>query len=1309
MSTVSKLEIRGIRSYGVDSADVQKINFRTPLTLIVGQNGCGKTTIIECLKYGLTGEVPQGTNRGIGFVHDPKIFHSVESLGQVKLMVKDHMQNTVTAIRSMKISLKGKNPKFETLDSTIVLENAETKAKSSLTRSRTADINNEMCEAMGVSRAILNNVIFCHQEDSCWPLEEPKELKKRFDAIFGTTEYNRLLDKLVKSSKEYCDRQKEKQGDLKLLQELKTQAEQKRVQLEDTDRKHTNLQQRIIELQSDIDPILKKLDELALIEREYNMLIAKKIDFSSKIQSKQEEQSKLKSKITQLFEGTLIELEQEIRIFQQKTASKKSELEATKGELETTKSKDRVIQGKWLQMDQQRIAIITKQQRERELKIERSKKIVLLGEKLKLSLPADCHSATVDLSVIQSTIKAIQQAVQAETRKVQSMATEYDEEDVLKQREIDKLREAKATLESDCLSKRKQTQQMERDKLQAEGEVSKIELSAQTLSQLNNELVKLEHEYEAHVKSVNLPAMKEELAKKKRMRDQLQDQLEQLEERISAMDEFAIKGRELTLKEQQCNARDSEFRRMRNKHADSLRGLFPDRTIESNYKRNVQDLYDALQQEIKTIHEKANRSQMVVTEMETLRKTQKLQHERLVRELAEAEEKIYSACRGNPYDEVVAKLKEKIDKNTLEHGEERSAMVLFQKFISNIKSDKCCPVCDKELNTDDVQDVSGKLSDKIRRLPQKIESLERTLKNERLEYDKLLALKSVVEELEKQKLELAKLKQQLQDTERRLTKAADELEEYQLATSEPAANLQLISTIVGDMSVLDEMSREVDKLQRGVEQLRGELGSKVADGASIDSLKIDRESLRGRLKTERRLTDELQSEFDTMSEKLNNLQSRNNEMKSKKLKLQESVQSLEQKRAIVRELAGKIGMHEAELKQAQPQLATLKQELDQKVEEKSRTKHQNALSLQKARKSLEALNFDETEIGRLGSELGELEALNLNREVERLQDKMKQLKDERDSIVLSIEKQMDTIETIKQDITDQHVRERNLIDNRDLKRLIRESADLVAELDALKKNMGEMELSSVQKERTRLIDLRDGLQAKRSEVNGQVRELQLQIKGLREVLEQSKFKNAIRNFRKTFCEAAVLGKMVSDIKKHRDAVERALREYHTEKMVEINRNIFSLWRDIYRGNDIDYIRIKTEDDPNAPERSDKRRLYSYGVVQAKNDVEIEMRGRCSAGQRVLASLIIRLALSETFSANCGVMALDEPTTNLDRDNIESLCDSLRRIVAERAHSNFLLVVITHDEEFVTKLEKFETYYRISRNNDGKSIITEEQL
>lgn len=61
-----------------------------------------------------------------------------------------------------------------------------------------------------MSKAIINNVIFCHQEDASWPLDESKKLKEKFDAIFGTTEYNRAVDKIIKMAKGYNDEIKSK-------------------------------------------------------------------------------------------------------------------------------------------------------------------------------------------------------------------------------------------------------------------------------------------------------------------------------------------------------------------------------------------------------------------------------------------------------------------------------------------------------------------------------------------------------------------------------------------------------------------------------------------------------------------------------------------------------------------------------------------------------------------------------------------------------------------------------------------------------------------------------------------------------------------------------------------------------------------------------------------------------------------------------------------------------------------------------------------------------------------------------------------
>lgn len=129
---------------------------------------------------------------------------------------------------------------------------------------------------------------------------------------------------------------------------------------------------------------------------------------------------------------------------------------------------------------------------------------------------------------------------------------------------------------------------------------------------------------------------------------------------------------------------------------------------------------------------------------------------------------------------------------------------------------------------------------------------------------------------------------------------------------------------------------------------------------------------------------------------------------------------------------------------------------------------------------------------------------------------------------------------------------------------------------------------------------------------------------------------------------------MGDLEKYTKALEKALLAFHGEKMEEINRTIKELWQRVYRNQDIDYIQIRAEADTTSAKRS-----YNYRVVMSAGGAELDMRGRCSAGQKVLACLIIRLALSETFGLNCGILALDEPTTNLDEANAKSLAEALR--------------------------------------------------
>ena len=100
-----------------------------------------------------------------------------------------------------------------------------------------------------------------------------------------------------------------------------------------------------------------------------------------------------------------------------------------------------------------------------------------------------------------------------------------------------------------------------------------------------------------------------------------------------------------------------------------------------------------------------------------------------------------------------------------------------------------------------------------------------------------------------------------------------------------------------------------------------------------------------------------------------------------------------------------------------------------------------------------------------------------------------------------------------------------------------------------------------------------------------------------------------------------------------------------------------------------------------------RRAHSIGSVVTKAS-QPTIVGNCSAGQKVLASLLIRLALADTFCTQCAVLALDEPTTNLDHKNITAFAQALNQIIEKRRdQTNFQLIIITHDETSVTSPQR----------------------
>jgi len=283
-------------------------------------------------------------------------------------------------------------------------------------------------------------------------------------------------------------------------------------------------------------------------------------------------------------------------------------------------------------------------------------------------------------------------------------------------------------------------------------------------------------------------------------------------------------------------------------------------------------------------------------------------------------------------------------------------------------------------------------------------------------------------------------------------------------------------------------------------------------------------------------------------------------------------------------------------------------------------------------------------------------------------------------------------------------------DNIELLKLDRQIVKLEEEINICKDQLGTMGGNDARaKHKAALVNIQT-LQNKIERFNGRMSGLKEQKASLKKKLGEPEYKDVDEKHRMKMIEHETTNIVVTDLDKYYDALDKALLSYHGMKISDINKIIRELWTLTYKGEDISNIEIQSGQDS----ASRANRSYNYRIVMYKGATQMDMRGRCSAGQRVLASIVIRLALAETFCLNCGVLALDEPTTNLDYENKRGLAIAMAQIIAARAtQANFQLVVITHDEDFVTMMKQElsaqtgfsmpERYYQVSReeSNDGR--------
>uniref|UniRef100_A0A669EIK5 RAD50 double strand break repair protein n=1 Tax=Oreochromis niloticus TaxID=8128 RepID=A0A669EIK5_ORENI len=1189
MSKINEMSILGVRSFGIEDKDKQVISFFTPVTVLVGPNGAGKTTIIECLKFATSGELPPGSKGG-AFVHDPK----------VNSEFKNVLRQRVIWCLSSCSSRDGRR----------------------VSRSvKCGDLHQEITCALGVSKSVLNDVIFCHQEESNWPLSEDRVLKEKFDSIFNVTKYNKARAKMYELRLKQSRTVERCQAELSYLEKNKEKAQQLRDNVAQKQADLRASRDLILHIENQIDPletllsnIKMKLENVTKLENEIKAL--------DSLRKQMEEHNKeLEETMEEVFQGSDEQLQHTYENHQRTVREKEQKLQQHQEELQT------------FDQEYQRLTRVTN-----DLLVEKGSltcdTITLLF--IHMSSVSQVHSLSSCLemegydqlpftvSQLESFYHQVTQRLEQEKERVSQLLVRNAELQKLeqqKQQSVDEMRDRKTCTERTVEMKRDEQQKKQQELKNITEELQRLQDSSSRLQELENKLAEVERE--DAVQSSSVEELKAEVKKLQSEKVELDCTQRQLDEDMETLNMHTAALTQMDILKKGKAEMEEQILQIRSRHCEdlvSLMGHFPN-------KKELEDWISSKSKEISSTGDRLTKLKMDLASNEQNKSHITAELLKKEQQLATDEEKFLNVCSSRDLEQNLSNLQRDLDEIFKTKALLAGTKVVYTQFISELSEHRepCCPVCRRSFPSEsEVQEVVRVLQSKLHLVPEKLKITEQDLERTERRREEIVALRPVRYSVR----DLPALRKRLQTVDREAERLKGDVEEQEALLAILRSEEEKAKDCLQGISLMDSYLRNLEEVERKIDE----------QAAKLQEVNLDN--------TFQQLSQEKQETQDQLDTTYSTIVGKHKQIQDQ----QEQIQRLK---------SAAIEMRDEQL---------------QLIRDKQKQENLEELSAEITAR-MEALT---TEIREGNEELRPLSAA-----LEKLQQEKQKLVEQK--------KQREEEEQKKVD-----VKERCLWDNLTLRKRVNELKNMAAKREAL-----EEKLKRRTEEESKLAELK----SERSREEGAQKPLEEQILEYSKQLEEDQYGKAEELHRNKMIEMRTTQLLSKDLKLYEEALDQAIVKFHSMKMDEINQNIRDLWRSTYRGQDIEYIEIRSE----VEERSEGRRSYNYRVVMMKGDADVNMRGRCSAGQKVLASLIIRLALAEAFCLDCGILALDEPTTNLDRENIKSLADALVEIIRTRSQQrHFQLLIITHDEDFVQLLVRsgcIQHFYRISKNQDQNSEIT----
>ncbi|KAJ6508778.1 hypothetical protein C8R45DRAFT_1050733 [Mycena sanguinolenta] len=1303
MASLNKLAIRGIRSF--DDKQISVIEFFSPVTVIVGHNGSGKTTIIECLKYATTGDQPPNT-RGGAFIHDPKMANEKEVKAQVKLRFHAANGTRMLAVRNLSVTAKKTaGLTMKTLESILAVadNDSEKGGKRGVISTKCAEMDTEIPQLLGVSKAVLENVIFCHQEDSYWPLAEPAALKKKFDDIFEATKYTKALDSIKSLRKDRVAELKTEKERLDGLSREKTHADKLKTRIAD-------LNQTIAAKEVEHDETKKAYDELVVSNQKFYEYATHFREVYLQVENAEENIVKLQADLDearvnlQEMPGTDDELtaklnnsDGDLQVPRRKLTVERNKAESLEDELSAARKQH-------TDLAKQQGTLKAEYDAQQQRIHDREELMHKLSDKFKIkgfnSSGLDAEKVVEFSSKFDAMVRKQKGTVETLQRDARSKSEEYTRKSAELNSSLQGYRAQKNSLQAQLAKNQVSITRDERELEAMQNLASDLRIVTDDIEEKKSRVAKAQAEI-ADAK------YEERLGEITTQTRELEAKRDALNSEFRALNMHADSRAKLDLKKKDVKSKTSEIDATVSTANSSFRRLIGAEPQPDTMEREVDRVYIQKEQELGELEGEAFSANATLQQAQNHLSSSKAQLKTKKDELKVLERKLKSEVEHASLDAAIAEATTERDHRKDLASATAGSSSVYEHLLRVGKQKKVCTACNRHMEDHEVVVFEKYLKDQMKKSsPESVAALQEELKEWEEEMTRLQNLRPVLASRDRLKdTEIPELEAKIKEQDAKIPDASAAAESLSEKVEDLKRDLRDIRSLKTHAQTVSRLQKELKRAKEEVADAEKQL-SATGSTKTLDDVQTELDNLLADIRKNDKQREGLIQEKEKRNATIRVYENQVHSMEMKSVDLKTKIRAKEDKEANIERMKKEITACNLGIKEEDVKILQAQAPIDALAEEHSRAERELNSDIQSAQNVYQEL-YSSNETLILTNK--GVETYVRNRRDQKRQDiavKSEEVEAEIKEFERNVETARQVIKSIEKEINESGAYMATLRENIRVRKLMREIKKLQAEIDSKDIEGAAKAKRNFEDKYGPAKDKEMKLQTTYAHMAGELSSSRSQLKGLESDLKD--FKEINKKYTDQLIKVKMSDMANSDLEKYAKALDNAIMKYHGLKMEEVNDIMKHLWNKTYQGTDIDGIKIRSDVEGGASKRS-----YNYRVVMTKDQVEMDMRGRCSAGQKMLASIIIRLALSDSFGQNCGILALDEPTNALDTENIDALAESLVDIIKERRnHSNFQLIIITHDENFLRKLgqsDVMEYYWRVSRDSRQKSVIERQRF